>query len=114
MEKLSINPSRLEWCLNAVQIDIEHLSAELHIAQRTLEQVMDSQKVLSINQLEKIANYFKRSLLFFLEPEEVQDEKIYSLQFRTINNQKPIHSPKLRAFVEQVEKQRQVYLNLLA
>jgi len=113
MEKISINPSRLEWCLNAVQIDIKHLSAELHIAPKTLEQVMDSQKVLSINQLEKIANYFKRSLLFFLEPEEVQDENIYSLQFRTINNQKPIHSPKLRAFVEQVEKQRQVYINLL-
>ena len=113
MEKISINPSRLEWCLNAVQIDIEHLSAELHIAPKTLEQVMDSQKVLSINQLEKIANYFKRSLFFFLEPEEVQDEKIYSLQFRTINNQKPIHSPKLRAFVERVEKQRQVYINLL-
>lgn len=113
MEKISINPSRLEWCLNAVQIDIEHLSAELHIAPKTLEQVMDSQKVISINQLEKIANYFKRSLLFFLEPEEVQDEKIYSLQFRTLNNQKPIHSSKLRAFVEQVEKQRQVYINLL-
>ena len=49
MEKISINPSRLEWCLNAVQIDINHLSAELHIAPKTLEQVMDSQKVLSIN-----------------------------------------------------------------
>jgi len=113
MEKISINPSRLEWCLSAVEVDLEHLSAELHIAPKTLEQVMDSQKALSINQLEKIANYFKRSLLFFLEPEEVQDGKIYSLQFRTIDNQKPLHSPKLRAFVEQVEKQRQVYLNLL-
>jgi len=113
MEKIAINPSRLEWCLNAVQIDINHLSVELKIAQKTLEQAMESKEVFSVNQLEKIANYFKRNLLFFLEPEEPQEEEIYSLQFRTINNQKPIHSPKLRAFVEQVEKQRQIYLELL-
>ncbi|MDC9714656.1 MAG: ImmA/IrrE family metallo-endopeptidase [Gammaproteobacteria bacterium] len=113
MEKIAINPSRLEWCLNAVQIDIECLSVELKIAQKTLEQAMESKEVFSVNQLEKIANYFKRNLLFFLESEEPQEDKIYSPQFRTINNQKPIHSPKLRGFVEQVEKQRQVYLGLL-
>lgn len=113
MKKIAINPSRLEWCLNAVQIDINHLSTDLKIAQKTLEQAMESKEILSINQLEKIANYFKRNLLFFLESEAPQEEEIYSLQFRTINNQKPIHSPKLRAFVEQVEKQRQVYLGLL-
>ncbi len=113
MEKIAINPNRLEWCLNAVQIDIEHLSAELHIAQKTLEQVMAKKNALSIGQLEKLANYFKRSLLFFLETEDVQEEKIYSPQFRTINNQKPIRSPKLRGFVERVEKQRQIYLDLL-
>ncbi len=113
MEKIAINPSRLEWCLNAVQIDIEYLSVELKIAQKTLEQAMESKEVFSVNQLEKIANYFKRNLLFFLESEEPQEDKIYSPQFRTINNQKPIHSPKLRGFVEQVEKQRQVYLGLL-
>lgn len=113
MEKIAINPSRLEWCLNNVQIDINQLSAELKIAQKTLEQAMESKEVFSVNQLEKIANYFKRNLLFFLESAPPHEEEIYSLQFRTINNQKPIHSPKLRGFVEQVEKQRQVYLELL-
>ncbi len=113
MEKIAINPSRLEWCLNAVQIDIEHLSTKLNIAQKTLEQAMESKEVFSVNQLEKIANYFKRNLLFFLEYEELQEDEIYSLQFRTINNQKPMHSPKFRGFVEQVEKQRHVYLGLL-
>jgi len=113
MEKIAINPSRLEWCLNAVQIDIEHLSVELKIAQKTLEQAMQNKKAFTINQLEKIANYFKRNLLFFLEKEEPQEDEIYSVQFRTINNQKPIHSPKLRGFVEQVEKQRQIYIGLL-
>lgn len=113
MEKIAINPNRLEWCLNAVQIDINDLSTELKIAQKTLEHAMEGKEVFSVNQLEKIANYFKRNLLFFLEPVPPQEEEIYSLQFRTINNQKPIHSPKLRSFVEQVEKQRQVYLGLL-
>ncbi len=113
MEKIAINPSRLEWCLNAVQIDINQLSTELKIAQKTLEQAMESKEVFSVNQLEKIANYFKRNLLFFLESEAPQEDEIYSLQFRTINNQRPIHSPKLRSFVEQVEKQRHVYLGLL-
>lgn len=113
MEKLAINPSRLEWCLDAVQIDIETLSTDLKIALRTLEDGLENKKVFSVNQLEKIANYFKRSLLFFLEEDEPQEEEIYSVQFRTINNQKPIHSPKLRGFVEQVEKQRQIYIGLL-
>ncbi|TXK93598.1 peptidase [Methylococcaceae bacterium CS5] len=113
MEKIAINPSRLEWCLNAVQIDINHLSAALNISQKTLEQAMESKEVFSVNQLEKIANYFKRNMLFFLESEAPKEEEIYSLQFRTINNKKPIHSPKLRGFIEQVEKQRQVYLGLL-
>lgn len=113
MEKIAINPSRLEWCLEALGIDIEELSIELKIAIATLEDGLENKKVFSVNQLEKIANYFKRSLLFFLEEDEPQEDEIYSVQFRTINNQKPIRSPKLRGFVEQVEKQRQIYINLL-
>ncbi|WP_221899930.1 hypothetical protein [Bathymodiolus platifrons methanotrophic gill symbiont] len=95
-----------------MQIDINHLSADLKISQKTLEQAMESKEVFSVNQLEKIANYFKRNMLFFLESEAPKEEEIYSLQFRTINNKKPIHSPKLRGFIEQVEKQRQVYLGM--
>lgn len=113
MDKIAINANRLKWCMNTAQTDIEYLSTEIHIAKPTLELAMDNQGALSISQLEKIANYFKRSLLFFLDPSEVQEEKVYSPQFRTINNQKPIHSSKLRAFIERVEKQRQVYIDLL-
>ena len=104
MKKLAINPKRLQWCMNTIEVDLDGLSLEVHIAKQTLEQVMENQAALSVNQLEKIANYFKRSLLFFLDPSEASEEKIYSPQFRTINNQKPINSPKLRAFMERVEK----------
>jgi Zn-dependent peptidase ImmA (M78 family) len=113
MEKIAINPRRLKWCMNAVDVDTSLLAADLHIAFNTLEKAMESHAILSIRQLEKIANYFKRSLLFFLDPSDIKEEVIYSSQFRTINNQKPIHSTKLRAFIERVEKQRQIYLNLL-
>lgn len=113
MEKIAINPNRLQWCMNTIGVDIDRLSLEIHIAKQTLEQVMENQAALSVNQLEKIANYFKRSLLFFLDPNEANDEIIYSPQFRTINNQKPIGSPKLRAFIERVEKQREVYIGLM-
>lgn len=113
MEKIAINPSRLQWCMNTAELDLDGLSLELHVSKQTLERVMENQEVLSVNQLEKIANYFKRSLLFFLDPNEAREDKIYSPQFRTINNQKPISSPKLRAFIERVEKQRKIYIGLM-
>ena len=113
MEKIAINPNRLQWCMNTVEVDLDGLSLDVHIAKKTLEQVMENQKALSVNQLEKLANYFKRSLLFFLDPNEASEDKIYSPQFRTINNQKPIGSPKLRAFIERVEKQRKIYIGLM-
>jgi len=113
MKKIAINPHRLQWCMNTSKIDISGLSTSINIAMQTLEHAMTNQAVLSISQLEKIANFFKRSLLFFLDPNEVKEEKIYSHQFRTINNQKPIHSTKLRALIERIEKQRHIYLGLM-
>jgi len=113
MDKIKINPNRLMWCCETLGIDVSTLYRDIDIAQLTLEKAMKNQAVLSIKQLEKLANFFSRSLMFFLEPNDVDEEKIYSPQFRTINNQKPIHSRKLRAFIENVESQRKVYLSLL-
>ena len=113
MDKVRVNPSRIQWCCDVLGISLESLSHEISVAYATLEKAMQNEAALSVNQLSKIAGYFNRSLLFFLEQDGVQEEQIYSVQFRTINNQKPIHSPKVRALVERVEKQRKVYLNLL-
>jgi len=113
MKKIAINPNRLKWCMNTVEIDVHQLSSELHIAPSTLDLAMGKEEALSVKQLEHLANYFKRSLLFFIDPNDIQEEKIYTPQFRTINNQKPIHSSKLRAFIERAEKQRQIYMGLL-
>ena len=107
-EKIIINPTRLQWCCEAIDVDIEQFADDIKIAKTTLEKAE-----ISIKQLEKIAKYFNRGLLFFLEPSNVVEDKIYSLQFRTINNQKPIHDRKIRALIENVEKQRQIYLGLM-
>ncbi len=114
MKKIAINPNRLNWCCQALGINVSDLHVNINIAETTLTNAMQSQAVLSMKQLEKLADYFNQSLLFFLEPSDVSEDKIYSPQFRTINNQKPIHSLKLRAFIKNVEKQRQIYLSLLS
>jgi hypothetical protein len=51
-------------------------------------------------------------MLFFINPAPIEEEKILSAQFRTINNRRPIHDRKLSALIERVEKQREVYLGL--
>ncbi len=107
-EKITINPTRLQWCCEAIGVDIEQFANDIDIAKSTLQKAE-----ISIKQLEKIAKYFNRGLLFFLEPSDVVEDKIYSLQFRTINNQEPIHDRKIRALIENVEKQRQIYLGLM-
>ncbi len=113
MEKIRINPNRLQWCCDVLEINIENLYKDIGVAESTLNRVMKNEAALSVKQLEKIASFFNRSLLFFLESSNVIEEKIYSPQFRTINNQKPIHSRKLRALIERVERQRKIYLGLL-
>lgn len=113
MQKIQINPNRLQWCLDTLDMDINTLSTSIKISQQTLENTLHNQAALSIKQLEKISNFFKRNILFFLDSSDVQEDKIYSIQFRTINNQTPISSPKLRAFIQRIEKKRQGYIDLL-
>ena len=107
-KKITINPARLQWCCEAIDVDIGKFANDIKIAKPTLEKAE-----VSIKQLAKIAQYFNRGLLFFLEPDDVVEDKIYSPQFRTINNQTPIHDRKIRALIERVEKQRQIYLGLM-
>jgi len=114
MEKIhAINPQRITWCCQEQGISIEQLSREVGVAQATLESTIRGEDALSINQLRKIATYFNRGMLFFLEHNPVNEAKVHSAQFRTITNQKPELSPKLMALVERIEKQRQVYISLL-
>jgi Zn-dependent peptidase ImmA (M78 family) len=113
MEKIAINLNRLKWCCDTLGIDIHNLHTEIKIAKSSIKKAINGEPVFSIKQLGTIAKYFNQNLLFFLEPGNVIEEKIYSPQFRTINNQKPIKNKKLLNFIKNAEKQRKVYLNLL-
>lgn len=67
---------------------------------------------MTFNQLQKLADYFGRGILFFLEEEAVDEAQVHSPQFRTLANQKPELSAKLKALIGRVEKQREIYLSL--
>jgi Zn-dependent peptidase ImmA (M78 family) len=113
MNKAVINPNRLQWCLDNFDLSIKALADKLKISIKTLEAVWKNEPSLTIKQLKRISEYFNRSMLFFINPDKIEEDRILSPQFRTINNRRPIHSRKLRIIIEQVEKHRKIYLGLL-
>lgn len=113
MERIqSINPDRIAWCCADLGITPDQLAAETGIAAATMEHVMAGKDGMSFNQLRKVADHFGRGVLFFLEEAPVDEEQVHSPQFRTLANQKPELSANLKALIERVERQREVYLSL--
>jgi Zn-dependent peptidase ImmA (M78 family) len=114
MERIqSINPERIVWCCADYGITPAELAAELGIAPGSIERVIAGEDGMTFNQLRKVADYFGRGVLFFLEEGPVEAAKVHTTQFRTLTNQKPEVTPTLKKFIERVEKQRGVYLGLL-
>jgi len=112
MERIqSINLERIAWCCSDLGISLEQLASELDMATSTMEHVMAGEG-MTFNQLRKIAEFFGRGVLFFLEEEPVDAAQVHTPQFRTLTNQKPELSAKIKALIERVEKQRAVYLSL--
>jgi Zn-dependent peptidase ImmA (M78 family) len=113
MERIqSINPERIAWCCADHGITADELASELGIASARMDRVMEGKDGMTFNQLRRIANYFGRGVLFFLEPGPVDETQVHTPQFRTLANQKPELSDKLKALIKRVEKQRAVYLSL--
>lgn len=108
-----VNAARIRWCCEMYKITLDDLSAQLKIAPSTIEEAMEGQPSLSVRQLGLIADFFGRGVLFFLETREVNETEVYTAQFRTLTNQKPNLSPKVKTLVERVEKQREIYISLL-
>ncbi len=113
MERIqSINPGRLAWCCADRGITVDECASEVGILAANLAKVMAGEPGLTFNQLRKLADYFGRGVLFFLEPEQVDAAQVHSPQFRTLANQKPELSARVKALIERVERQRAVYLSL--
>jgi len=88
------------------------LAASVHIPDSTMQRLFNGEDALTFNQLKRIAEFFGRGVLFFLDPNPVDANNVHTPQFRTLANQKPDLSPKVKTLIERVEKQRDVYLNL--
>lgn len=113
MERIqSINSARIAWCCADLGITLDQLAADTGIAPATMEHVMAGTDGMTFNQLRKVADHFGRGVLFFLEEGAVDEAQVHSPQFRTLANQKPELSANLKALIERVERQREVYLSL--
>lgn len=114
MERIqSINPDRVAWCCADYGITPDLLAHELGIAPASIERVMEGEDGITFNQLRKVAEYFGRGVLFFLEEGPVDAAQVHTAQFRTLANQKPELTPSMKKLIERVEKQRAVFLGLL-
>lgn len=114
MESITlINPSRIAWCCEDYGITPEQLAIELGFLPACMERIMAGSAGMPFAQLSKMARYFGRGVLFFLEEEPISELRFRTPQFRTLANQKPELSPRLKKLIEQVERQRDVYLSLL-
>ncbi len=114
MERIhSINPERILWCCADYGMTPGELASELGIAPSSIELVMAGEDGMTFNQLRRVADYFGRGVLFFLEKGPVDEAQVHTAQFRTLTNQKPEVTPTLKKLIERVEKQREVYLGLL-
>ncbi len=114
MERVDqVNADRLRWCLDDRGVSVEACAEEVGISLPTLEKALRGEPALTVGQLRKLASYFGRGMLFFLDPEPVMPERFRSPQFRTLLSQKAELSPRLKSLIERAERQRDVYLALL-
>lgn len=108
----SINPERIEWCCAARGTDLETVASATGISDSTLNRVIKGEGGLTFRQLQSLAVYFNRNVLFFLEPGPVNEHRLYTPQFRTLTSQKPDLSPKVKDLIEKAEWFRDVFLHL--
>lgn len=114
MERIqSINPQRIQWCCTDHGITPSMLAAEVGIKPERMDKLMAREDGITFNQLDSLAKYFGRGALFFLEPTPVDEAKLRTTAFRTLANQKPELSGKLKTLIERTERQREIYLSLL-
>ena len=113
MERITtINRDRIRWCADERGVSIEDVAAESGVPAKALGKLMDDGTGLTFPQLRKLADYFGRGALFFLDPGPVDEERVHTVQYRTLTNQKPELSNAVRKLVERVERQRELYLAL--
>lgn len=108
----SVNVDRIIWCMSDRNITAEDLAAEIKMHDEKFHAVLRGEADLSLTQLKKLAKFFNRGLLFFIAETEVNETKLRTSGFRTLSNEYPQLDPHIKALMERVERQRQIFLNL--
>jgi len=108
----TINAERIAWCCAYHSITPDNLARAINVSPAALTKVMAGEAGLSFKQLRKLAGFFGRGTLFFLEPGQINEAKVHSPQFRTLANRKPELSHGLKLLIERVEQQRTIFLAL--
>lgn len=108
----SINMERVKWCCADHGMTLDELACEIDVAPSTIAKALSGEGGLTFNQLKKLAATFGRGTLFFLEPGGINETKVHSSQFRTLSNQKPELSTRIKLLIERVERQRAIFLSL--
>ena len=106
------NPSRLAWCMHDRELTRADLAKSAGVRDSVLEAALSGEPALTIKQLGDLAKALDKDMLFFLEPQDVDEANAHTPQFRTLANQKPEMSQNLRRLIERVERQRETYLHL--
>ena len=84
------------------------------ISINTLRAVVEGKKnQLTLNQLQLLGKLFNRGILFFLDANPVNESSAFSPLFRTLTNHKPEITYKIKSYIQNVEKHRYIFLNLL-
>jgi len=113
MERIqSINQTRVRWCCEERGVTPKEIADAVNIPEATFDRMMAGENILTFHQLQHVAQFFNRGVLFFLEEGPVNEDQIHSIQFRTITNQSPSLDAKTKALIERVEQQRAVYVGL--
>ena len=85
MERINnVNIELLKWCLEDFGSTVSVVADELKIPK--LPEVLSGESHLTFNQLKKIADYFGRGVLFFLDEAPVNFAKVHTPQL-PIKNQ---------------------------
>ena len=113
MERIeSINRERIRWCADDRGVSLDDLADEAGVPVKAFAKLMEDGTGLTFAQLRKLADYFGRGALFFLDQGPVDEDRVHTIQYRTLTNQKPDLSNAMRKLIERVERQRELYLAL--
>lgn len=113
MERITaINPERIKWCCADYGITPDDLASATNMSKTTMQKVMTAEDGMTYRQLQDIAQFFGRSVLFFVEQIDVDMDSVRTPQFRTLASQLPKVNGQLKKLIEGVERQRDVYIDI--